>query len=320
MIPSADKTPRYIWLSMGGLLLLGGVFPDWLSFLTTIALAKGLVVLGLVLLMRTGLVSFGQGLYFCLGGYVVGLAGSRWGISDVALILVIAIIAALVLSAILGLLLCRYRDIFFAMLTMAFSMILYGILVRSTSLGSTDGFNVSPPSLFGWHPSTARLGLWVFFLTVISVCIILHLMHRYVRSPLGFAGEAIRENEIRVEYLGVSPIRVIYIKYLIAAVLASIGGVLVALTAGHVDPEMAYWTTSGEFVFIALLGGIDHVAAPIIGAILFEMIHTFAFKAAPYTWHMILGAVLLAIIFFLPRGLWSLLPNHKDGGPAWRQS
>ena len=239
------------------------MLPNWLGFITTVALAKGLVVLGLVLLMRTGLVSFGQGLYFGLGGYVVGIAGSRWGITDIAAVLAIAILAALVLGALLGLLLCRYRDIFFAMLTMAFSMILYGVLVKSESLGSTDGFNIEHASLFGWQPAVESLGTWIYLLTVVIAFITLQILHRYVRSPLGFAGEAIRENEIRVEYLGVSSKQVIFFKYVIAAVLAAVGGALTALVAGHVDPEMAFWTTSGEFVFVALLGGTAHVAAPL---------------------------------------------------------
>jgi branched-chain amino acid transport system permease protein len=308
-----DKTSRNLWLAMGGLLVLATVLPNWLSFITTIALSKGLVVLGLVLLMRTGLVSFGQGLYYCLGGYVVGISGSHWGITDVALMLAISICVALVVSALLGLLLCRYREIFFAMLTMAFSMILYGVLVKSEMFGSTDGFNIAQVSLFGWSPAVENLGLCVYLLTVVISISILQLLHRYVRSPFGYAGEAIRENEIRVEYLGVSPKQVIFLKYVIAAVLASIGGALTALVSGHVDPEMAFWTTSGEFVFIALLGGTAHVVAPLIGAFIFEIIRTFAFDLAPNSWQMILGGALLLIILFLPKGLWSLLPARKEG-------
>jgi branched-chain amino acid transport system permease protein len=270
------------------------------------------VVLGLILLMRTGLVSFGQGLYYCLGGYVVGIASQRFGISDVALIFAIVAVAAVALSALLGLLLCRYREIFFAMLTMAFSMILFGILVKSEALGSTDGFTIGPASLLGWQPELEAMGTWVYALSAVSVLIAGVLMHLYFRSPLGYAGEAVRENEIRVEYLGVSPRRLIYLKYIVAAVLAGFGGALTALASGHVDPEMAFWATSGEFVFIALLGGSTHVAAPLVAAFLFEMIRTYAFDVAPYTWQLILGAVLLLIIFFLPRGLWSLLPRRRE--------
>ena len=83
------------------------------------------------------------------------------------------------------------------------------------------------------------------------------------------------------------------------------------MATGHVDPHMAYWTTSGEFVFIALMGGTLHVAAAFVGAILFELIRTYAFELSPYTWQMALGVVLLAIIMFLPRGLWSLMPGEK---------
>lgn len=313
MLP-VDKTPRNLSIALLLLLGLSMVLPNWLTFLATVSLAKGLVVLGLVLLMRTGLVSFGQGLYYCLGGYVVGIAGQWWGITDVLLVLLIAVLAAILLSGLLGLLLCRYRDIFFAMLTMAFSMILYGILVKSEHLGSTDGFNIAQASLLGWQPAQESLGTWVYVLTVLIACGVLFIMNRYFNSPMGYAGEAIRENEIRVEYLGISPKQLIYIKYQVAAVLAAMGGALTALTAGHVDPEMAFWTTSGEFVFIALLGGSANVAAPLIGAFLFELIRTYAFDLAPYTWQMILGSVLLLIIFFLPKGLWSLLPARKEGG------
>lgn len=313
MLPT-DKTSRVLGVALLLLLICSVVMPNWLTFLITVSFAKGLVVLGLVLLMRSGLVSFGQGLYYCLGGYVVGIAGQWWGITDVALVMFIVILAALLVSLLLGLLLCRYRDIFFAMLTMAFSMILYGILVKSEHLGSTDGFNIAPATLLGWQPAQEDFGIWVFILTILIVCGVLYFMNRYFLSPMGYAGEAIRENEIRVEYLGVSAKRLIYIKYQVAAVLAALGGALTALAAGHVDPEMAFWTTSGEFVFIALLGGSAHVAAPLVGAFLFELIRTFAFDASPYTWQMILGTILLLIIFFLPKGLWSLLPTRKEGG------
>ncbi len=296
------------------LLAVGLMAPNWFSYLTTISLAKALVVIGLVILLRAGLVSFGQGLYYCLGGYSVGIAGHYLQWTDGFLVLLIAMVVSGIVAAILGLLLCRYREIFFAMLTMAFSMILYGILVKSVGLGSTDGFNIHSVSFFGWEPGTDKLGLIVYFLACLAALIVAVLMHRYFHSPVGFAGEAIRENEIRVEYLGVSPNRIIFSKYILAAVLAGAGGGLTALASGHVDPEMAYWTTSGEFVFVALLSGTAHVAAVFIAAFLFEIIRTYAFDLAPYNWQMILGATLLLIIFFLPKGLWSIFTIRRAGG------
>jgi len=309
-----DKTSRNLCIAFVLLLVVGTILPNWLAFLATVSLAKALVVVGLIALMRTGLVSFGQGLYYCLGGYTVGIAGQYLGITDAVGILFVSAFIAACLAALLGLLLCRYREIFFAMLTMAFSMILYGVLVKTGELGSTDGFNVAQVTLFGWDPSPEQLSLVVYCIACLVAFLTAFFVHRYFQSGMGFAGESIRENEIRVEYLGVSPKRVVFIKYVLAAMLAAVGGSIVALIAGHVDPEMAYWTTSGEFVFVALLGGTGHVVAAFIGAFLFELIRTFAFDLSPYTWQMILGITLLLVIFFLPKGLWSLLNTNKVGG------
>src|SRR5262245_8094703 len=142
------------WLAAAGALLLAAIAaawmaPQWLVFLLTLASAKGVVVLGLLLLMRTGLVSFGQGLYFGLGAYTAALLAHWAGIGDAAAMLVGGAVTAALAAAALGLLLARYRDIFFAMLSLALSMILYGLLVKSSGLGSTDGFNLHATSFAG---------------------------------------------------------------------------------------------------------------------------------------------------------------------------
>src|ERR1019366_6117803 len=115
----------------------------------TFALARGLVVLGLVLLMRTGLVSFGQGLYYCLGAYAAALIDHAAGIHDAALMLLAALVVPVVVALVLGLLLANYRGIFFAMLSLAFSMIVFGLLIKTSVLGRSDGFNVATRSMFG---------------------------------------------------------------------------------------------------------------------------------------------------------------------------
>lgn len=305
-----DRTE--MWLLASGLALAVGalVLPHWLTFLLTIAFAKGLVVQGVVIQMRAGLVSFGQGLYYCIGGYTVGVGGQMLGLSDVFALLPLAMLAAAVLAMVLGLLLTRYREIFFAMLTLAFSMILYGVLAKSQSLGSTDGFNVPAPTLLGWKPG-ADGKMVVYMLTCGCASVAAILLHRLSRSSIGYVCESIRENEVRVEYLGVSPRWVLYATYVLAAATSALGGGLTGLATGHVDPEMAYWTTSGEFVFIALLGGIGHVAAPFLAATLFSTVRTYAIQFVPHSWQMILGFVLLGIIVFLPKGLWSLFQRAK---------
>lgn len=289
----------------------GWLSPDWLSFLLTLAFAKALVVLGVVVQMRVGLVTFGQALFYCVGGYAAGLGAQYLGVRDAFALLALGVAVALALAAVCGLLLARYRDIFFAMLTMALSMILFGVLVKSSALGSTDGFNVSPPSYFGWEPSPESAKRFLFLLTVAVSAVVAVLFHRLMKSGLGLVSEGIRENEIRVEYLGISPRAAIYANYLAAAAVSALGGGLTALATGHIDPDMAFWTTSGEFVFIAILGGTGHVAAPFIAAFVFAVVRTFAIQEAPHTWQMMLGTVLLVLIIFLPKGLWSLVTKYS---------
>ena len=306
-----DRSTFALAIVMIALVAASPFLPAWLRFIGTVALANGLVVLGLLVLMRTGLVSFGQGLYYCIGGYAAGVGGKYFGITDAFALLALGVVASAVISAILGLLLCRYREIFFAMFSMAFSMILYGLLSKSQALGSTDGFNVVQPTFLGYVPDGASVKAWVFTLAVVLAFGVAIALHHHLRSGMGYASEAVRDNEIRVEYLGVSAQLVVWWKYVLAAVLASLGGGIQALASGHVGPEMAYWTTSGEFVFIALLGGTTHVGAIISAAVIFELIKTWVTQISPYTWQLFLGVVLLVIIMFLPKGLWSLLARMR---------
>lgn len=306
-----DKTQWVLLAVTAALAAAGFVAPYWLTFLLTLALAKALVVQGVVIQMRTGLVSFGQGLFFCIGGYGVGIASNLMGITDAFVQLGLAVVVSLAVAAVLGLLMTRYRDIFFAMLSLALSMILFGVLVKNQALGSTDGFNVATQTYFGWLPEPGQQKLVSYLLTVIIAGIAAQLIHLYMASGVGQISEAIRENEIRVEYLGLSPRWLIYGNYLVAAAISAVGGALTAFATGHVDPEMAFWTTSGEFVFIALLGGVTHVAAPFVASVLFAVVRTYALEFTPHTWQLILGVVLLGIIIFLPKGLWSLIQRDR---------
>jgi branched-chain amino acid transport system permease protein len=261
--------------------------------------------------MRTGLVSFGQGLYFGLGAYAAALLSHRAGLADAALMIVAGTVCAAAVAAILGLLLARYREIFFAMLSLAFSMILYGALVKSSALGSTDGFNLHAKSFAGIALAAGSERRLFYAVSVVLVFGVAWLLHRYLASHWGRLSAAIRDNELRVEYLGASVYRVVYVNYVAAGALAGMGGAFAALAVGHVDPETAYWTTSGEFVFIAILGGTGNVLAPFLSAAVFEGLRTVANQYAPNVWQMSLGIAMLAIIMFLPGGLWTLLQRKK---------
>jgi branched-chain amino acid transport system permease protein len=300
--------------------LIGGWFlPNWMQSLFVLALGKGLVVVGLVLLMRTGLVSFGQGLYYCLGAYAAVSVGRIFKLpdsiltSDAIVMPLFGGLAAGLVAFVLGFLLAKYRAIFFAMLSLAFSMILYGLLVKVSVLGSSDGFNLAYKTVAGIAVPPAAHLYTLYAVSVVMVFIVAFLLHRYLRSYFGRLAEAVRDNELRVEYMGSSVRYVVHVNYVIAAVLAGIGGGLVGLSIGHVDPDLAYWTTSGEFVFVAVLGGTGNVAAPILASIVFEWIKSAAYQYAPYTWQMVLGISLLLVIMFLPAGLWSVFKRRAKG-------
>ena len=307
-----DRTPAILAAIFASVVGLAFVLPQWVIFLLTVAMAKAFVVLGLVILQRTGLVSFGQALYYCLGAYCAGALSKFYGISDVVVLMTAGGASALVLAVILGFLLANYRGIFFGLLSMALSMILYGVLVKSQSLGSSDGFNMLAPTIFGYKPASQGETRFLLLAVACAWGIVLTLLvHRYLRTPLGRLCEPLRDNEIRVEYMGASVRTAIHVKYVIAAGVAGVGGVLAGVTVGHIDPEMAYWTTSGEFVFIAILAGTGSVAAPFLGALVYQSIYSAAYDLSPNTWQMVVGTALLLVIVFLPNGVWSVFSRWR---------
>ncbi|MEM1197745.1 MAG: branched-chain amino acid ABC transporter permease [Pseudomonadota bacterium] len=300
-----DKTIRWAVIGVGFLAAIGWLLPTWVLNNVMFGLARGLAVLGLLVLWRTGLVSFGHALYFGLGAYAVALLEKYTGLTDVFVKFGAAILVAGACGFLLGFVLRNYRAIFFAMLSLAFSMVLYGVLVKMEVLGSTDGFSVTQYTIFGWDPE----GKYPLFCFIILACVVaLTIVQLYLKSALGFLTTAIRDNERRVEYLGYSVARAIHIKYLISACLAGAAGGAMAMALGQVDPDsMVNWTVSGELVFITIMAGAGSVVAPFIGAIVFEFLRTYAFEWAPQAWQLIVGGTLLAIIFFLPGGIWSVL-------------
>lgn len=305
----------------GGLMFIaaaaaGPLLPDWVVSLTTIAFANALVVLGLVVLWRVGLVSFGQALYYCIGAYVVALIARWTGFTDAFALVIIGGLGAGIVAFCIGFLLARYREIFFAMLSLALSMILYGVLVKTESLGSTDGFSVATPTFLGYAPHAQALGLSLYWLTLGVDAIAALCIAGYFRSVAGSLAAPIRDNEIRVEFLGVSVNSIIHTKVVIAGILGGLGGALAAMSIGHVDPNMSYWTTSGGFVFVTILAGSGYVAAAFVGSLVFEAVRSFAFDVMPQFWQMTLGSVLLLTILFLPDGLGSLVARLRRRSEA----
>lgn len=305
---------------LGGLVLLAVLpllFPS-AQFILTIAVANGFAALGVAVLLRAGLISIGHAMFFAIGAYAVAFLGRAFGITDFAVILIAAVLVSAAFGVVFGAFLVRYRAIFFAMLNLAVSMVLFALLSKLYAYtGGTDGMSVAVPTVFGWAPEKAAFDTVVFYVGLVLMAGAGYIVTRYLNSPLGHALAAVHTNEVRLEYLGVSAWAVLLIAYTISAVLSGIGGALAAVAIGHVLPEFAFWTASGHLVLTAVLGGIGGVAGPFLGAVFLEVLHTVAVGVAANAWNMIIGAALLGVIFFLPHGLYGLLErhDHKTGDP-----
>ncbi|ODT49748.1 MAG: branched-chain amino acid ABC transporter permease [Methylobacterium sp. SCN 67-24] len=298
-------------------LALFPLFSPWSTVILTVALCEGLAALGIMVLLRAGQVSFGHGLFFSFSAYTVAfMAAAKLG-HEALILIPIATAASGLLAAIVGLFIVRYRAIFFGMLNLAISMVFFSLLEKLFPItGGADGKRVPRPTLAGMEFGREQFELWIFYITLGLCLVAARFVARYLTSPGGKALEAIKSNETRLEYLGVSPRKVLFGAYLLSGLLAGLGGAVIALVSGHVTPELAYWVRSGEFVFIAILGGIGGVAGPFLGALMFQIIRGYAAVYAPETWHAVLGVMLLAIIFFAPAGLYGIATGsrRKEGG------
>ena len=127
----------------------------------------------------------------------------------------------------------------------------------------------------------------------------------------GLVSLVIRENELRVEYLGASVTSAIAVNFVFAAFLGGVGGALTLLALGHIDPGFSYWTASGEFVFVAILAGHHSMLAVFVASFVVEVVRSFSNLYFPNTWQLAMGLFLLVVIRFLPRGLGSLWADRR---------
>jgi len=282
----------------------------WLRFVLTVALAKGLAVLGILLLLRAGQVSFGHAMFLALGAYTVAFAAPS--VPETLVLLPAATLGAGVAGLLIGLFVVRYRDIFFGMLNLALSMVFYSVLEKFYAVTKgTDGIRVPPLSIAGMEPARETQE-WVMFGLALGLALFCALgVRAYLASPMGQALAGIKTRETRLEFLGVPARRVMLFAYVLSAMMGGAAGALVAMTSRHVTPQLAYWTSSGELIFIGILGGAGSALGPFLGAVAFELVRVYAAAAVADAWQMILGGVLLAVILFAPGGLIGILSRQK---------
>jgi ABC-type branched-subunit amino acid transport system permease subunit len=297
---------------------LAPLFVSSWATLFALILAKGIVVLGIVLLLQAGQVSFGHAMFFATGAYTAAFWGKYVGGGDILLYLVLGGISSTVIGLVVGLFVVRYREIFFGMLNLAFSMVLWSLLEKMFHYtNGADGIRVARPGLLGFSFTPETFQYVILYVSLVVAIAAFFGVQRYLESPLGHMLRAIKSNETRLEYLGMSARRVLLIGYVISAFLGGVGGTLVAIIQQIATPEFGFWTKSGEFVFIAILGGGAHAFGAFAGAAMFEIVRFYAAAHLADAWQLILGVVLIVIILYAPNGLIGLRQRDdrsKQGG------
>lgn len=261
-----------------------------------------------VLLGFTGMMSFGQAAYFGLGGYGAGemlvhLTHSMW--LAVLSGTVVGGLAALVLGPVL----MRSRGIYFAMITVAIGQIFYFVAERWDSFtGGQDGLTGFSrlPLHFGslTVPLTAvPFYYFVLFFFAIGAGVVAIVLN----SPLGHTFVAIRENRRRAMFLGVHADRYVWASFAIAGFISGLAGALNALQNNFISPMDLYWIASGNFVIMAVLGGMRSFWGPLVGAIIFVGFQDYVSSIFPNNWESFIGALFIIVVLFFPTGVLGIL-------------
>jgi branched-chain amino acid transport system permease protein len=218
-----------------------------------------------------------------------------------------ALFFSLVLSIIFGFVCVRHTKIFFSILTLSLAMLLFALLFKLYHItGGSDGLRVPLPTLFGMsfkgirRPEFLSGTYYYFLLGMFSVSFL--LMKGIVSSPFGKALQAIRDNEVRAELIGIRVRRYRLYAFIISGMFVGLGGALWTFVNGHVTADLSHWVFSGEIVYMTLLGGFGIFEGPIIGAMIFTYLKLYAMGNTQY-WMFVIGATLIVLVLLLPNGV-----------------
>ena len=291
------------------LLVLPHLVTPYHRILMSYGLIMAIAALGFNLLLGyTGLLSFGHSAYFGLGAYAVAFMVKYLHVTSMEAFVIGGLLATLLVTAVFGFICVRYTRIFFAILTMALSQVLWSLAFKFFWVtGGTDGLRIPTPMLLNGLIETPKNKImflsytyYYYVLALFFVCVA--LMWVIVHSPFGQALQAIRDNETRAAFLGVRVRRTRWIAFVISGGFTGVAGILWAPLNGLTTPDILYWPFSGEIVFLTVLGGFGTFSGPIIGAVVFNYLKSYAVGQTVY-WQLLLGSVLIILVLALPTGI-----------------
>lgn len=314
MSPAPTRLSAVPQLAAAALVLIGLVAVPWMfSTFQTITVCYGLVfaiaALGYNLLLGyTGLLSFGHSAYFGMGAYTVALLVKYMDWSSMEAFVVAGLLGAGAVAALFGIVCVRYTRIFFGILTLALSQVLWSLALKLFWVtGGTDGLRVPTPKLFFSLLTPAEdklefLAYRYYYYVLILFVAATAVMWVIVHSPFGKALQAIRDNETRAEFVGVQVRRYRWVAFVVSGAFTGLAGALWVPLNGLTTPDIVYWPFSGRIVFFVVLGGFRTFWGPIVGAMAYNYLETYAVGYTVY-WQLVLGIVLVLIVLTLPQGL-----------------
>jgi branched-chain amino acid transport system permease protein len=272
------------------------------SFLAEVLLTAVAAMSVNLLMGYIGLPAFGNAAFFGLGAYGAALSIKDYHVGFIAA-LAIGMAAALLGGLIIAPFLLRRRNIYFGLLSIAFGQVFYFIAYRYSDVtGGEDGMSFARPSLkLGpFHSSVNDFGMYYVIYALFVVAVVAFWL--IVRSPFGQTLVAIKQNELRVKYLGLNSDRFIAVGIIVAAVYAGLGGALYGMLLRFAFPLLMDWHQSGDFVLMTLLGGSGTLFGPLVGAIIFVIGKDIISTITP-AWEIILGGFFVACVLGFPKGI-----------------
>jgi branched-chain amino acid transport system permease protein len=315
----SERAGRLLTLAaIWALLLLAPIWMVPLGGYT--ALGTRVLVLGLAamsvnfLLGFTGVLSFGHAAYFGLGAYGAGFA-LKFLAPDTPLSLLCGTLLGGIAGAVLGALIARRRGVYFAMVTIAFGQVFYYIAFQWSSITGGDdglrGFSRQPLHLGVTSVDILSNANAFYYFVLLCVAVAVGLMGFILRSPFGRTMLAIRENERRARFLGIPVDRHIWIAFSLSCFFVAFAGALYALVNNFADPRGLHYSQSGDFVMMAVMGGMRSFWGPLLGAAVFVVVQDYL-SSITVNWMSFVGLLFIVIVLFFPRGLLGVLRRRSE--------
>ncbi|MCW5679877.1 MAG: branched-chain amino acid ABC transporter permease [Xanthobacteraceae bacterium] len=319
-IPTTEK--RGDWLALASkyrvllTLLFLAIFP-WITPYEALAvniLILGLFALGFNLIFGyTGLLSFGHAAFLGSGAYGCGIAIVHYGFGWFAAILT-GVAVATFFAVIIGFLAIRTRGIYFAMVTLALSMCVYYLFYQLQGLTGGEnglrGVNLQTISVFGYPVSFIK-PITKYYVILCFVGVAIWLFSRVLNSPFGAVLEAIRENEGRARACGYDVSRTKFVAFVLSGAICGLAGALNAIHLSIVPVETLHYTTSGQVVMMALLGGMGTFFGPFVGAATFLLVQDVLSNMTTH-WQLFVGIIFIVFVLFFPRGIWGSILDWME--------